>query len=150
DPQVGIMRRCPVRQFLEPGHDMSSSGYAYAAYYQHVEVAPMSNKERFEPLARRIAAEHAIDPDTFCRQIEQESGWDPNAVSPSGAEGLGQLVPRFYPNVNRRDPEANLRAAASSMRSYLDQFGGDYARALAAYNGGPVAIRRWVEHFGDG
>lgn len=102
------------------------------------------NRALYETMAREIAYHVRIDPDTFCRQITQESGWNPRAVSPSGAEGLGQLMPRFYPFVDRFDPEQNLRAAAETMRVNLDIFDGDMAAALGAYNGGKVGISRWI------
>lgn len=108
-------------------------------------------KHLYEPLARRIAAEHGIDPDLFARQIQQESNWNPQAVSPSGAEGLGQLIPTFYPNVDRFDPEANLTAAAQTLRAHLDYWRNrpdDRALALASYNGGRQAMIRWVDAYG--
>lgn len=137
------------REFLQGQGEIQFEGHIYQPTYRRQRgEQSMSNQERFEPIARRLAQEHRVDADIFCRQIQQESNWNPNAVSPSGAEGLGQLIPKFYPNVNRFDPEANLTAAAQTMRSYLDRFDGDYASALAAYNGGPVAMERWIREFG--
>lgn len=114
----------------------------------------MTDRERYEPLARRIALEVGLDPDLFVKQITQESNWNPLAVSPSGAEGLGQLMPQYYPNVDRFDPEDNLRAAASSMKSYVGSMKQNFptddyvALALASYNAGLTAMTKWRNRFG--
>jgi len=84
----------------------------------------------------------------FERQIEQESGYDPAVVfgvrrSSAGAEGIAQLMPQYYPHVDRRDPESSLRTAAATMRQHLDALGGDVRKALAAYNAGVGACSPW-------
>lgn len=95
----------------------------------------------------RFAAEQAqvrdLVPAVFIRQIDVESGFNPNAVSPAGAIGIAQIVPRFHPGVDPCDPWASLRYAAGLDRAHLDEFGG-YRLALAAYNAGAGAVR----HFG--
>lgn len=91
-----------------------------------------------------------IRPDLFVRQGDTENGsWDPEARSPSGAEGLFQLMPQYYAKVNRFNPEANMRAAAATVARYLKRYG-TYAQAFAAYNGGPGAMDRWIAHYGAG
>ncbi len=114
----------------------------------------MTNRERYEPLARTIARELGLDADVFVKQITQESNWNPTVVSPAGAEGLGQLMPQYYPNVDRFDPEDNLRAAAASMVSYVGSMRQNFpndnytALALASYNAGLTAMTKWRNKFG--
>lgn len=95
-------------------------------------------------IARDEALRAGIDPDIFVKQIDQESGFNPNAVSPAGAIGIAQLMPGTAAGlgIDPWDPYASLTAAARLMRSYLDRFG-DYALALAAYNAGPGAVERY-------
>lgn len=92
--------------------------------------------------------------DVFARQIALESaGFDPEViagrrVSSAGAEGIAQLMPSSYPNVNRRDPVASLHAAAGTMRANLQQYGGDPRKALAAYNAGGGRVAAEVARLG--
>lgn len=103
----------------------------------------------YHDYAWAAAQNEGVDPALFVRQIDLESGFDPNAISPAGAVGIAQIVPEFHPDVDPYDPEASLRYAARLMREYLDHFGGDYAKALAAYNGGRGRVDRGVRRYGD-
>ena len=89
----------------------------------------------------------------FERQIQQESGFAPDVVfgqrvSSAGAEGIAQLMPQFYPGVDRTDPQASLLAAADSMRHYLAAFEGDVRKALASYNAGMGRVQQLVATHG--
>src|SRR6266478_3057223 len=79
-----------------------------------------------------------IDPNIFVRQIQQESGFNPNAVSPAGAQGIAQFMPSTAAGlgINPWNPVQALNAAAQYMANSLRAYGGDYAKALAAYNAG--------------
>ncbi|MFA7249300.1 MAG: lytic transglycosylase domain-containing protein [Dehalococcoidia bacterium] len=77
----------------------------------------------------------------FERQIQQESGFAPDVVtgqrrSSAGAEGIAQLMPQYYPHINRTDPGQSLSAGAQSMQQYLRAWQGDVRKALASYNAG--------------
>ena len=89
----------------------------------------------------------------FERQIQQESGFAPEIVfgqrrSSAGAEGIAQLMPQFYPGVDRTDPQASLVAAADSMKHYLTAFDGDVRKALASYNAGMGRVQQLVAAHG--
>jgi cell wall-associated NlpC family hydrolase len=93
--------------------------------------------------ARAQAARYGLDPGIFERQIQQESGFNPKAVSPAGAQGIAQFMPATAKGVGLTDPfdpYAALDAAARHMADNLRNNGGDYARALAAYNAGQGAV----------
>lgn len=85
-----------------------------------------------------------ISPSLIAALVWQESRWKPTAVSPVGARGLAQLMPRTARElgVNPDDPASNLEGGARYLRQQLDTFDGDIERALAAYNAGPGRVRR--------
>jgi hypothetical protein len=105
-----------------------------------VPVAPQvpASRSQYVALARMDAIDAGINPDYFVQQINVESGFNPNAVSPSGAVGIAQFLPSTAAGqgVNPWDPVSALRGAARLMASYAAQYGGNYAMALAAYNAG--------------
>lgn len=96
-------------------------------------------------VARRYARRHGINPTYFERQIGAESNFDPNARSPAGATGIAQIMPETARGwgVDPNNPRAALNAAARNMSKYLKSYGGDWRRALAAYNAGPGAVQRF-------
>jgi hypothetical protein len=109
--------------------------------------APDPGGDDLHRQARDAAARHNVDPPTFERQIQQESGFDPHAYNAgSGASGIAQLIPRFHPGVDPWDAVASLEYAAAWVGQLLVSYGGSYARALAAYNWGPGNVRDWDGH----
>ena len=100
-------------------------------------------KGEYMPVARAAANRHGVPEDLFLRLVQQESGWNPNAVSPKGARGLAQLMPGTAANlgVNPHDPRQNLEGGARYLRMMYDRFG-SWRLALAAYNAGPEAVEK--------
>ena len=93
--------------------------------------------------AKAIARQHGVPEDLFLRLVQQESGWNPGAVSPKGATGLAQLMPdtaRLL-RVDINDPKENLEGGARYLAMMYRQFG-DWRLALAAYNAGPKAVEK--------
>jgi soluble lytic murein transglycosylase-like protein len=101
-------------------------------------------------MARQAASNVGISPDAFVRQIQQESGFNPGATSPSGAVGIAQFMPGTAASmgVNPYDPSSALNGGAKMMAGLSAQFGGDYAKALAAYNAGAGAVNSAVARGG--
>ncbi|SDE09934.1 lytic transglycosylase domain-containing protein [Limimaricola pyoseonensis] len=94
-------------------------------------------------LAKAAARRYRIPEDLFLRLVQQESGWNPRAVSRVGALGLAQLMPdtaRLL-RVDPADPKQNLEGGARYLRMQYDAFG-DWRLALAAYNAGPGAVQK--------
>jgi soluble lytic murein transglycosylase-like protein len=115
-----------------------------AATVSHTTMAPMSYSvsNDYVSIARQAATSAGISPDLFVRQIQQESGFNPGAVSPAGAVGIAQFMPATAASmgVNPYDPTSALYGGARLMAQLSNQFGGNYAKALAAYNAGPGAV----------
>lgn len=97
------------------------------------------------PPIGQVAAKYGLDPKIFANLVRRESGGNQGARSPVGAIGLTQLMPATARSlgVNPYDPRQNLEGGAKYLRQQLDRFGGDYTKALAAYNAGPGAVQKY-------
>jgi soluble lytic murein transglycosylase-like protein len=102
-----------------------------------------SYKGEFLEVAKAMARKHGVPEDLFLRLVQQESGWNPGAVSHKGATGLAQLMPGTAQKlgVDIDDPAQNLEGGARYLRMMYDQFG-SWRLALAAYNAGPGAVEK--------
>jgi soluble lytic murein transglycosylase-like protein len=95
------------------------------------------------PQINQAAHNNGIDPNLLASLVQQESGGNPNAVSPKGAAGLTQLMPGTASDLGVTDPfdvEQNLEGGAKYLAQMLSQFGGDVSLALAGYNAGPGSV----------
>ncbi|HEX4691521.1 MAG TPA: lytic transglycosylase domain-containing protein [Solirubrobacteraceae bacterium] len=92
------------------------------------------------------AKRHGLDPALLAGLIRQESGFNPNAGSSAGAQGLAQLMPataRGLGVTDPLDPAQSIEGGAKYLAAQMQRFGGDVPRALAAYNAGPGAVERF-------
>jgi rhodanese-related sulfurtransferase len=95
---------------------------------------------------RVLAPRYDLDPELVLAVIETESGFNAQARSPKGAQGLMQLMPdtaaRFGVD-DAFDPMQNLAGGMAYLRWLLDYFGGELRLALAGYNAGERAVDRY-------
>lgn len=108
-----------------------------------VEGSPLGDVPYAE-LIDSLATAHGIDPGLVKAVIKVESGYRVKARSRKGAMGLMQLMPgtaRQYAVKNPYDPKANLEAGITHLASLLSRF--ELSVALAAYNAGEAAVRRF-------
>lgn len=100
-------------------------------------------KGAYLEVAKAAARKHGIPEDLFLRLVQQESGWNPHAVSHAGATGLAQLMPGTAAKlgVDPTDPHQNLDGGARYLAMMYAKFG-TWRLALAAYNAGPGAVER--------
>ncbi|MBM4268198.1 MAG: lytic transglycosylase domain-containing protein [Deltaproteobacteria bacterium] len=83
-----------------------------------------------------------LEPALVAAVVRAESGFNPQAVSSAGAQGLMQLMPGTALEVGVRDvfhPQENLEGGVSYLRNMIDRFG-NVQLGLAAYNAGPGAV----------
>ncbi len=74
-----------------------------------------------------------------------ESNFNPQALSPKGAQGLMQLMPQTATEMfvaDAFDPRQNIHGGVRYLRLLANQFGGDMVQIVAAYNAGPEAVKR--------
>lgn len=113
----------------------------------------------YMPQIRRYAASH-VDPFLVAGIIREESLYNPNALSSVGAMGLMQLMPETanriacrigLVSVDREDllqGEVNVRLGVAYVGQLSRDYQGNLIRAVAAYNAGPAAVKRWIAKFG--
>jgi soluble lytic murein transglycosylase-like protein len=111
---------------------------------QKPDMALRAKGDALQPLFNSAADAYQLHPDLVRAVAEQESRYNPKAISPKGAMGVMQLMPavsRQYGVRNAFDPVENVNAGARYLRAMLDQFEGDTELALGAYNAGPNRVR---------
>jgi cell wall-associated NlpC family hydrolase len=98
----------------------------------------------YADLFSRAASRYGVDASLLAAMANQESGFDSQAVSPAGAQGLMQFMPSTAAGlgVNPLDPNSAIDGAARYLSSLTKQFGSTDL-ALAAYNAGPGTVSRY-------
>jgi soluble lytic murein transglycosylase-like protein len=113
---------------------------------QPVRPIGLPENDRYDAFVQQSAAKYGVDPSLVRAVIKTESDGNPKAVSHAGAMGLMQLMPG---NVSEEgitdpfDPEQNIDAGTHQLSDLLSQYGGNMDLALAAYNAGPGAVKRY-------
>jgi len=110
---------------------------------QALGSAPASN---LDAVLSAASTRNNIDPDLIISVIRAESGFNPNAVSPKGAQGLMQRMPQTAAQLgvrNAMDPTANVEGGTRYLRELLTHFDNDLIKALAAYNAGPNRVEQY-------
>jgi soluble lytic murein transglycosylase-like protein len=107
---------------------------------------PVSVPQTLAPLIVEAAEKHGVDPKLVAAVVFRESAFNPKAVSRIGAQGLMQLMPRTAKAMGVRDSfdaRQNVMGGTRYLRSMLDEFDGNVDLALAAYNAGPQAVKKY-------
>ncbi|MGB5694053.1 MAG: lytic transglycosylase domain-containing protein, partial [Polyangiales bacterium] len=118
-----------------------------------IETRPRAYEWLVVPAANR----YGLDPNLLLAVMQVESVYQKHIVSYAGAVGLMQIMPRtgqliaqalgrddFSP-ADLLDPSLNLEFAAWYLTSLIRRFDGSIPLAIAAYNGGPHNVRRWIQ-----
>ncbi len=120
------------------------------------DMYELSYPDPYGTLIRRHARDIGVAADLVYAVMRQESLFNPRAVSPANAYGLLQLLLPTAREVARRNglgqparsdlmqPDGNIPLGASFLRELRERFDGQWLPALASYNAGPGAARRWL------
>lgn len=125
------------------------------------EMREVDKRTPYAEYINRFARQAGVSPAIVAAVIRAESSFQPRALSSGGAYGLMQVVPDTWRQVNRElsvcnglhegectvecyyNPELNTRIGAAYLGQLSQQFSGDMVLALAAYNAGPGAVRKY-------
>lgn len=100
----------------------------------------------YEDIIEQTARRYQVSPILVKAVIQAESNFNPRAVSQRGALGLMQVMPSTGRSVgvqNLMDPQSNITAGVKYLKKLLILFNDDERLAVAAYNCGPEAMKRW-------
>ena len=100
----------------------------------------------FRGKIEKYADKNGLDSDFVKAVIKQESGFNPNATSHCGAMGLMQLMPSTAQGLgvtNAYDAEQNIMGGTKYLKGLMDRFDNNKSLALAAYNAGPNAVKKY-------
>jgi hypothetical protein len=104
------------------------------------------NKNAFDQMIRQAAQQHGVSEGLIKAVMHTESGFNINARSPVGAQGLMQLMPataRRFNVSNAYDPQQNIFGGARYLSWLLKRFNGNTQLAIAAYNAGEGNIDKY-------
>jgi soluble lytic murein transglycosylase-like protein len=107
---------------------------------------PVSPSAAYNGIIHEAALTYGVDPALIRSVMQAESGFDPAAVSRTGAAGLMQLMPDLAAELGVEhvfDPRENIMAGARYLRQLLDRHHGDVKLTIASYNAGPTAVDRY-------
>jgi len=107
---------------------------------------PTTASPDLRALLSSAGSRQGLDPALLRSMIAEESNFRVDAVSRKGARGLMQIMPQTGDLLGVKDlfsPGENIHGGAQYIRSLLERYAGDLAKALAAYNAGPAAVDRY-------
>lgn len=100
--------------------------------------------DQYDSLIKQHSFNHGVDPTLVKAVMKAESNFNPQAVSPKGAQGLMQLMPdtaRHMSVYDPFDPDENIRGGTRYLRLLDETFQGNLELVLAAYNAGPNRVK---------
>jgi hypothetical protein len=121
----------PLPQASTPSKNTISSTNMPSAYLDIIQTA---------------CNRHGVDPALVHALVKVESDFNPYALSRKGAMGLMQLMPQTALDMNVQNsfsPNDNVDGGVKYLRYLIDRYEGNLSLALAAYNSGETAVKKW-------
>jgi soluble lytic murein transglycosylase-like protein len=122
-----------------------SSNTVRRAYASMANFNPALIPNGYGSLIQSAAKSTGVDAALLAGLIETESNFTPNRTSKSGAQGVAQFMPATAAEwgVNVNDPASSIQGAAKYLTYLKEYFGGDLNKAITAYNGGMVNVKKY-------
>jgi hypothetical protein len=151
----GVAGQGPQAKFPPPGFkpENPGAGASASARNGHCWSPRLPNRiiklvkcKNLEMIIKKYAHRYGVDEDLVWVVIRQESGFNPEAVSPKGAMGLMQLMPGTAAQMGVSDAfdvEQNIAGGIKYLDRCLNQFNQNVGLALAAYNAGPDNVVKY-------
>ncbi|WP_231038599.1 lytic transglycosylase domain-containing protein [Pectinatus haikarae] len=102
--------------------------------------------QQIEEMIQKAAVKYGVDAKLLSAVAETESNYNAEAVSSAGAVGVMQLMPNTASELgvtNPYDAQQNIEGGAKYLKELLNDFGGNVREAVAAYNAGPQAVKKY-------
>lgn len=131
---------------VEAARNRKQSFELFRSYGEPKARRALVSRMPYGELIDRAARRHQVDGLLLASIMEAESGFNPYAISPQGALGLMQVMPEtagFHSVEDLLEPAVNIELGSRYIARLLDEFGGDLTLALAGYNAGPAAVKRY-------
>lgn len=151
-----IMNLLGGESLLDTYTPLGAAQYSVQAYTDYLKRATGQGKAQLVDYLYRVADSFDIDRDAAYKQIERESGFNPQAIGKATRFGTAKGIAQFIDSTAQQyglrdpfDPYASFDAWGKYMNDLLLQFDGDYPKALAAYNWGQGNVRKAIEAYGD-
>ena len=112
----------------------------------NVNFNKRATKDEIISMIEETSSKYGIDSKLVKAVVQQESGFNPTAKSKAGALGLMQLMPSTAKGLGVNDPldaKQNIEGGCKYIKSLLNRFDGNIILALAAYNAGPNAVKKY-------
>ena len=125
-------------KFVEVLDDVNKAGRKARS-----SVSGKTSYTELQDVIDSCAEKYNVDNELIRAMIQVESGWNTDAVSNKGAQGLMQLMPRTAAMLGVTDPfaaEQNIAGGVRYISDLTDKYRGDIEKALAAYNAGPARV----------
>ncbi|MDS1029230.1 lytic transglycosylase domain-containing protein [Bacillota bacterium LX-D] len=123
-----------------------SSGAKTQQFNQVFNAALQKGNNQYDYLFQAAGEKWGVSPALLKAVAKAESGFNPNAVSKSGAQGIMQLMPKTARSLgvsNSFDPAESIFGAAKYLSSMLNRYDQNIKLALAAYNAGPGNVQKY-------
>jgi len=136
----------PAATDLADAADDAAAGPEDAPDDPSLPVGAVFDRTALRDMAGKIARRHGVDEALVHAVIQVESRYNAFAVSPRGAMGLMQLMPKTAARFdvdNAFDPVENVDAGVRYLKELLERYSGQQRLALAAYNAGEEAVERY-------